>query len=491
MANHFFGVTDTGKVRDNNEDAFIAQEINNKKLLLACVIDGVGGYSGGEIAAAIARDTIIQHLEDSSNGIISRMKEAFVKAGEKIDAQKDQQPQYANMACVLTLAVVDIESNKFYYAHLGDTRLYLYRDNTLVKVSKDHSFVGFLEESGRLTEEAAMQHPKRNEINKALGLGVTFSASDDYIETGESPFLPGDVLLLCSDGLTDMVNRDQITSILDSEASLEEKGVQLIEIANENGGKDNITVVLVQNKKTRKTQEVIRPAATGEPQSVIPPIEEIRRMDDTKFTEKRPSAPANPESGQKQDSNTRLVGFLSIASVLLLITSLFLLWLHLQPDPVKAETPADNVETQPIETRNDQEIKLQDILNAATGDTVILSAADFPLPVIISDTLLIQKDTLYIETEGSIIFTADPRYEGPALLLASSSKYISVANLVFQNFATGVSAYNNALHLKNVKFNNCRIPIQNFFTFDDGKYVNGRILKGSFKKDSLPRSSTN
>ena len=104
------------------------------------------------------------------------------------------------MACVLTLAVVDIEKNKFYYAHVGDTRLYLFRDNTLVKVSKDHSFVGFLEESGRLTEEAAMQHPKRNEINKALGLGVKFSASDDYIETGESPFLPGDLLLLCSDG---------------------------------------------------------------------------------------------------------------------------------------------------------------------------------------------------------------------------------------------------------------------------------------------------
>ncbi|HUH34078.1 MAG TPA: protein phosphatase 2C domain-containing protein, partial [Daejeonella sp.] len=136
MADHFFGITDTGKVRDNNEDAFIAQEINDRKLLLACVIDGVGGYSGGEIAAAIARDSIITHLEDSSNGVISRMKEAFIVAGEKIDAQKDQQPQYANMACVLTLAVVDIERNKFYYAHLGDTRLYLFRDHSLIKVSK-------------------------------------------------------------------------------------------------------------------------------------------------------------------------------------------------------------------------------------------------------------------------------------------------------------------------------------------------------------------
>ena len=491
MADHFFGITDTGKVRDNNEDAFIAQEIKDKKLILACVIDGVGGYSGGEIAAAIARDSIIDHLKDSSNGVIRRMKEAFILASEKIDAQKDQQPQYANMACVLTLAVVDNEANKFYYAHLGDTRLYLFRDNTLVKVSKDHSFVGFLEESGRLTEEAAMQHPKRNEINKALGLGVKFSASDDYIETGESPFLPGDLLLLCSDGLTDMVNRDQITSILNSDASLKEKGAQLIAIANENGGKDNITVVLVQNNKARQTQEVIRPAAAAEPQMAIASNERRHTTDISTNTEKNTPEPVIREPLQKQNNNMRLVGFLSLASVVLLITSLALLWLHLQPDPVKAETSSDKSENPAIETRNEQELKLQEVINTATGDTVVLSAADFPLPVIISDTILIQKDTLYIETEGSIIFTADPRYEGPALLLASTSKYISIDSLVFQNFATGISVYNNALHLKDVKFNNCRIPIQNLFTFEDNKYVNGRIMKGSFKKDSLPRSSAN
>ena len=120
------------------------------------------------------------------------------------------------MACVLTLVLADVEENKFYYAHVGDTRLYLLRDNSLVKVSNDHSFVGFLEDNGRLTEEAAMRHPKRNEINKALGFDEEQLLQPDYIETAESPFLPSDILLLCSDGLSDMINQKTITSILTS-----------------------------------------------------------------------------------------------------------------------------------------------------------------------------------------------------------------------------------------------------------------------------------
>ncbi len=93
------------------------------------------------------------------------------------------------MACVLTCVVAHIKNNKFYYAHVGDTRLYLLRDHSLVKISKDHSVVGFLEESGRLSEEDAMRHPRRNEINKALGFEEDIDA--DLIETGESPFLTG------------------------------------------------------------------------------------------------------------------------------------------------------------------------------------------------------------------------------------------------------------------------------------------------------------
>ena len=135
----------------------------------------------------------------------------------------------------------------------------LLRDNSLVKVSHDHSFVGFLEESGRLTEENAMNHPKRNEINKALGFDEEKFIEDDYVETGESPFLPGDILLLCSDGLSDMINSRTITGILSSPHSLKEKSNALIDTANLAGGKDNITVVLIENDKSPSQHEATKP----------------------------------------------------------------------------------------------------------------------------------------------------------------------------------------------------------------------------------------
>lgn len=192
MATNYFGLTDTGKMRDNNEDTFIAQTIMDNRLVMACVIDGVGGYAGGEVAAELARQAILSYFSVPSGDINTMMKEAFVVANEKITTEKGRNTQYESMACVATLAVVDLPGNRFYYAHVGDTRLYLLRDQSLVKVSKDHSFVGFLEDSGRLTEEQAMTHPKRNEINKALGFGEGIGLHTDYIETGESPFLPGD-----------------------------------------------------------------------------------------------------------------------------------------------------------------------------------------------------------------------------------------------------------------------------------------------------------
>lgn len=489
MADHFFGITDTGKIRDNNEDTFITQAIPEGSLVLACVIDGVGGYSGGEVAADIARKSILARFESPATEFIAAMRDAFVQASEQIDAEKTRQSQYQNMACVLTLAIVDIQKNQFYYAHLGDTRLYLFRDNTLVKVSKDHSFVGFLEESGRLTEEAAMLHPKRNEINKALGLGVKFSASDDYIETGESPFLPGDMLLLCSDGLTDMVNSQDITNILLSEGSLEEKGTKLIAAANRNGGKDNITVVLVKNYKAAQQQPATHPAGIAE-NKLVQPIRDVTPLTEPPATVVKSAAETKvTEPARQNKSNPGLVRILTIASLLLLATTLILTWLYLRSDDVKTKIATNVDDTFSTGARNEQEVKLQEAINTLKGDTLLISAANFPLPIIISDTLLIQSDSLYIKTEGSISFKAGESYSGPAVMLAASCNYISMENLSFENFDTGISVYNKALHLKNVKFNNCRVSIQNAFTFADNQYVNGRILSGSFKKESSPQSS--
>ena len=138
-----------------------------------------------------------------SGEVIPVLTDAFAEANEKIWQERHAVKEHDKMACVVTLAVADLSSNQFYFAHLGDTRLYLFRDGSLVKITHDQSFVGFLEDSGRLSESEAMKHVKRNEIDKALGFKTKIHSGDD-IETGQSPFLPGDLLLLCNDGLTKM-----------------------------------------------------------------------------------------------------------------------------------------------------------------------------------------------------------------------------------------------------------------------------------------------
>ncbi len=259
MDKNVVGLTDTGRVRENNEDTFIAERVQNDTLIVACVIDGVGGYAYGEVAAAVARQAILDCFSHASGAKLSELRASLMVANDRIFAEKQRDSDYARMACVLTLAVVDPENNQFVYAHVGDTRLYLLRDGSLIKVAKDHSFVGFLEDTGRLSEAAAMRHPKRNEIDKALGFIPRIDTPDDYIETGQSPFLPGDMLLLCSDGLTDLVVKTDITAILTETGSLAEKGAKLVAAANEKGGHDNITVVLVYHDRPRSEYPPIQP----------------------------------------------------------------------------------------------------------------------------------------------------------------------------------------------------------------------------------------
>ena len=146
MADNFFGLTDTGRLRDNNEDAFIAQKLPGSSLIVACVIDGVGGYEGGEIAAQLAKDTILEKLKSRKQDLSGILKDALVAANEKIYHERLNNSERQSMACVLTLVLADVAKNEFHYAHIGDTRLYLMRDRSLVKVTRDHSFVGFLED---------------------------------------------------------------------------------------------------------------------------------------------------------------------------------------------------------------------------------------------------------------------------------------------------------------------------------------------------------
>lgn len=475
MANNFFGITDIGKQRDNNEDTFIAQKADDGNFIIACVIDGVGGYVGGEVAADIARDCILQQLSYIAGDIVPLLVNTITIANQRIYDRKLEDKQLENMACVLTLAVIDIQNNLFYYAHVGDTRLYLLRDNSLIKISKDHSFVGFLEDSGRLSEEAAMDHPKRNEINKALGFNPQIAHDPDFVETGQSPFLPGDTLLVCSDGLTDMVDKNLIKSILTGSGSIQDKGEKLIDAANSKGGKDNVTVVLVQNDKAPRKYSATRPAATTAKATdeIVDPLSQP----------KLPEGPLTVPVKQKSKRGTMVVLFILLA--LALTGFLWQFWLNYQ----LTQTPVKVIAVPPVKVKNAEQIKLQDTINKLKGHTLILSDADFKQPIILSDTLHISQDSLYIKAKGNIIFKRDSTYAGPGISLAANSKYIVLDSVSFEGFKVAIATRNDALVLKHVIFNNCMVPVQTSYIFPDKKYISGRLFGGMFKIDTLSKTT--
>jgi serine/threonine protein phosphatase PrpC len=480
MAENYFGLTDTGRVRDNNEDTFIAEQ-NNDGLIVACVIDGVGGYHGGEVAAEIARQEVIAQMNRTRGDIILSMTEAFKQASKNIYQRRKEQKELESMACVATLAVVDVTSNQFYYAHVGDTRLYLLRDGSLVKITKDQSFVGFLEDSGRLTESAAMNHPKRNEINKALGFDMAIATDESYIETGQSPFLPGDTLLLCSDGLTDLVDKEVMTRIITQKTTLQQKAVELIEAANRAGGKDNITVVLVQNDKTSQKTVATMPA------SPVKKKEPVNKPDAiiNKAAESTAAPQEAPAVAVEKTSNWALI--FGLLSLIFLGTTI---WLYTQLN-AKQHQQLPLSDTTVTKQPGAMQIKLQNAINAVKGDTLTLSDTAYQQPILISDSLTIDKDTLYIKTKGNIRLQRDSAYAGPGLILSQACKHIVIDGLQMQDFNTGIALQNTALEIRGVQFINCKQPVSNDYLFNNNQRITAKISGVSYRADSLTTAKPN
>ena len=466
MAENFFGITNTGKVRDNNEDAFIAERLPNG-WIIACVIDGVGGYEGGEVAADIARTTILEKLRQPSGDVLQAMRQSMQQANIDIYNEKLSGKGNNQMACVVTLTLVDVENNQFYYSHVGDTRLYLLRDGSLVKVTKDHSFVGFLEDSGRLSEKEAMAHPKRNEINKALGFDAQMEAKDDYIETGSSPFLPGDMLMLCSDGLTDLVNNETMNSILAASKTLKDKSEALINAANNAGGKDNITVVLVLNDKKPLKQKATKPIAPKKNEN----NEEIAAISTNGNTSQPLPTPIRKRSG-------------AIIWALLFLALAFAglsYWLWSKNQELEKAIP----KPPPPKSLNAGEKKLSDSLGLAS--TVFqLMPGNFGQAVTLSDTLFVRQDTLHINGNG-IVLQRDSAYNGPAIKATANNRILILENITFKDFTTAVLLQGKGVQLRNVQFQNVAIPVQRQVMLPTDRPLTGLFRDTVIlKNDSLP-----
>jgi serine/threonine protein phosphatase PrpC len=255
------GNTDPGRRRKENQDAWIARPLWSPDNALITVIDGVGGYMGGEKAAAIARDSIEQYMQLPKGDTLTMLREAVIFANNRIVEERKKDQYISEMCCVLTAVVADVATQALYFAHVGDTRLYRYRAGKLQKLTRDHSFVGIREDAGEMTEIEAMNHPHRNQILREVGSAFHRLDDEDFMDYGKENLLPGDHLLLCSDGLTDMVTVQQITTVLSTGHPLPNKVNSLIALANEMGGNDNITVVLLKSKpaKVKKQLPVVNP----------------------------------------------------------------------------------------------------------------------------------------------------------------------------------------------------------------------------------------
>lgn len=243
----FYGATDKGRVRTNNEDTLIAQYLWDDRHILLAAIDGMGGEEGGEVAAAIARDTMAAYLNSHRNDtMLNLVKRAMAEANNEIVRQKELQPKYRRMGCVATAGIIDAEEETLSIAHVGDSRLYRYGNGELAKLSHDHSLVGYQEEQGILTEEQAMHHPRRSVIERCLGDENHEPDDKGFIEAGVFPLVSGETYVFCSDGLSDVLTSAQIAGCLNPASSPADECRKLIDRANEAGGKDNITVVVAQ-----------------------------------------------------------------------------------------------------------------------------------------------------------------------------------------------------------------------------------------------------
>jgi protein phosphatase len=222
--------TDTGRQRRDNEDSAFARPP------VFVVADGMGGAQAGEVASRLAIEAFEHGLPDDGSPeerLAARVREANRQIYERSRADRGR----AGMGTTLTAAYVD--DAHVAIAHVGDSRAYLFRAGTLQRLTQDHSLVDELVRRGKLTEEQAAEHPQRSIITRALG-----PEPDVEVDTWTYPVRPGDVVLLCSDGLTSMISEDTVREVLTAHDNLDAAADALIHEANEAGGRDNITVVL-------------------------------------------------------------------------------------------------------------------------------------------------------------------------------------------------------------------------------------------------------
>jgi PPM family protein phosphatase len=235
--------TDVGRQRRGNEDSSYAQPP------VFVVADGMGGAQAGEVASQMVVESFVEGLPADGTPE-ERLSVVVQRANRDIHDRSRTEAESAGMGTTVTAAYLDEDSVAL--AHVGDSRAYLLRDGELSRLTEDHSLVEELLRGGKLTEEEALEHPQRSVITRALGIEPIVE-----IDTWTYPLRPGDVVLLCSDGLTSMISEQQVQEVLAEAPDLDTAADRLIDAANEAGGRDNITVVLFRVELAGETEPVV------------------------------------------------------------------------------------------------------------------------------------------------------------------------------------------------------------------------------------------
>jgi PPM family protein phosphatase len=235
----FYGLTDAGLVRPNNEDIFVI----DAQARFGLVADGMGGAAAGETASQLFAQAAIERFSShdpvNEQAAVERVQQVFSLANDRILEHVARHPQHDGMGC--TAELITFTPNSYVIGHMGDSRTYRWRQNSLRQLTKDHSLVQSQIDQGLISEAQARTHGMRNVILRAVGV-----RPDPALDILRGPIFSGDLFLLCSDGLTDLVDDAAIADFLAHSDSIAQKSLKLIDIAKQAGGKDNITVMIAK-----------------------------------------------------------------------------------------------------------------------------------------------------------------------------------------------------------------------------------------------------
>jgi len=248
-------LTDVGEIRKINEDSIVFVQPHNKSVLsekgcLAIVCDGMGGHKSGEVASQIAVDKVSKYYYSSKTDIKESIKEAIIQAHKDIRKIALRNSKHSNMGTTCTAAIIRDQS--IYIGHAGDSRAYLINENKIKQLTKDHTYVQHLYDKGLISEEEMLRHPDRNIVTMVLGTQSEFKPE---VHSYENVFCNDETLMICSDGLYEYIKDNEIKNIL-TKNEIATAAEMLVDTAKKRGGHDNISVIIVTNKRRDENEKI-------------------------------------------------------------------------------------------------------------------------------------------------------------------------------------------------------------------------------------------